>query len=291
MSENEKILKTVDQVGAEFLIREIFLGYKYRKDCGILYDTDSDIPEKLISLYYGLKPDDTTFDCMKKAFVRHYIRNESEIEGINDKSIHGEEEMKGLEAMYDYIHSEDVNYLFDVYTLKDLNRMLFSFAPFPEYAGEFRNYTTFLPTTGTDLCPWEDIRFLLENVDVDVQKLVKKAPLVKNHNDMNAMLEYLDDSVEVMCKLIKIHPFGDGNGRTIRGFTNKLFEDAGLPPIYIKANERTEYHKAMNLANNENDYTAIKQFYRYKVCDSIIELDINERLKKEEKPKQMKKAK
>ena len=94
MSENEKILKAVDQVGAEFLIREIFLGYKYRKDCGILYDTDSDIPEKLISLYYGLKPDDTTFDCMKKAFVRHYIRNESEIEGINDKSIHGEEEMK-----------------------------------------------------------------------------------------------------------------------------------------------------------------------------------------------------
>ena len=108
---------------------------------------------------------------------------------------------------------------------------------------------------------------------------------------MNTMLEYLDDSVEVMCKLIKIHPFGDGNGRTIRGFTNKLFEDAGLPPIYIKANERTEYHKAMNLANNENDYTAIKQFYRYKVCDSIIELDINERLKEEEKPKQIKKTK
>ena len=62
-------------------------------------------------------------------------------------------------------------------------------------------------------------------------------------------------------------------------------------PIYIKANERTEYHKAMNLANNENDYTAIKQFYRYKVCDSIIELDINERLKEEEKPKQIKKTK
>ena len=47
----------------------------------------------------------------------------------------------------------------------------------------------------------------------------------------------------------------------------------------------------MNLANNENDYTAIKQFYRYKVCDSIIELDINERLKEEEKPKQIKKTK
>ena len=39
-----------------------------------------------------------------------------------------------------------------------------------------------------------------------------------------------------------------------------------------------EYHKAMNLANNEGDFTDIKNFYRYKVCDSIVELDINERV-------------
>lgn len=291
MSENEKILKAVGQVGVEFLIREIFLGYKYRKDRGILYDSDSDVPDKLIRLYYGLKPDDATFDCMKKAFVRHYIRNESEIEGINDSSIHGEEEMKGLEAMYDYIHSEDVNYLFDVYTLKDLNQKLFSFAAFPEYAGNFRNYLTFLPKTGTDLCPWEEIYPSLKRIDVEVKELVEKAPLIKNHDNMDEMFNYLDGCVKVMCELIKVHPFGDGNGRTIRGFTNKLFEDAGLPPVYIKANERTEYHKAMNLANNEGDYSAIEQFYRYKICDSIIELDINERLKEEEKPRQMKKAK
>lgn len=54
----------------------------------------------------------------------------------------------------------------------------------------------------------------------------------------------------------------------------------GLPPIYILERERGEYHKAMNLANNEGDYTAIRNFYRYKICDSIVELDINERVKK-----------
>lgn len=81
-------------------------------------------------------------------------------------------------------------------------------------------------------------------------------------------------------KLTKVS-FADGNGRTIRGFINKLLEDAGLPPIYIKANERTEYHLAMNKANNEENYDFIKGFYRYKVCDSIIELDINERIKAE----------
>lgn len=40
----------------------------------------------------------------------------------------------------------------------------------------------------------------------------------------------------------------------------------------------------MNKANNENDYSLIKQFYKYKICDSIIELDINERLEKPIKP-------
>ena len=49
----------------------------------------------------------------------------------------------------------------------------------------------------------------------------------------------------------------------------------------VKVNERTEYHKAMNKANNENDYTDIKNFYRYKICDSIIELDINNKVREE----------
>jgi hypothetical protein len=37
----------------------------------------------------------------------------------------------------------------------------------------------------------------------------------------------------------------------------------------------------MNKANNENDYTDIKNFYRYKICDSIIELDINNKVREE----------
>ena len=37
----------------------------------------------------------------------------------------------------------------------------------------------------------------------------------------------------------------------------------------------------MNKANNDDDYTSITNFYLYKICDSIIELDINERMKAE----------
>lgn len=39
----------------------------------------------------------------------------------------------------------------------------------------------------------------------------------------------------------------------------------------------------MNKAINEGSYDDINQFYRYKICDSIIELDINDKLKENEK--------
>ena len=37
----------------------------------------------------------------------------------------------------------------------------------------------------------------------------------------------------------------------------------------------------MQQAIAENNYEQIIQFYYYKICDSIVELDINERLKEE----------
>ena len=97
-------------------------------------------------------------------------------------------------------------------------------------------------------------------------------------HDTNELFKFMDEVVKLKCDLILIHPFADGNGRCVRGFINKILEYAGLPPIYIKENERTEYHKAMNKANTEGDYKDINTFYRYKVCDSIVELDINQRI-------------
>ena len=256
--EKIRLIKDLNSAGVDidFVIQEAFLGYKYRKLSKKLYEEKAEIPTKLIKMYYSLTPYRISFDNMKKAFIKRYINNESELEGVNCKDVHNKIEIEGLKIMYEYIHSEDINYMFDVYTLKDLHQKLFSLTEHPEYAGDFRNYDVYLPGSGTNLAEWSIIR-----------------------SELNELLNYLDKCVIVGCKLIKVHPFVDGNGRTIRGFINKLLEDAGLPPIYIKVNERTEYHLAMNKANNEENYDFIKGFYRYKVCDSIIELDINERIK------------
>lgn len=278
MSDNDRefFFRHLNEIGidTEFIIRETFLGYKWRKERGKLYGADRDLPTKLIKMYYELNPDEITFDRLRKAFVRKYIRNESRLE-----CVHSEFELKGLERMYEYIHSSEIDDRFDVYTLLDLHRALFSYSPYPEYAGNIRNDNVYLPGTGIDICDWRYIRRNLNDVDEDVQYLRSIASEIRNSDDSDQLLAYLDCCVEVNCRLIKIHPFMDGNGRTIRGFTNKLFEDVGLPPIYILERERGEYHRAMNKAINDFDYTDIKDFYRYKICDSIIELDINNRVR------------
>lgn len=117
-------------------------------------------------------------------------------------------------------------------------------------------------------------------MDEDVELLRECAPEVKQGNDPALLLEYIKKCVELNCRMVRIHPFPDGNGRTIRGFTNKLFEDAGLPPVYINVDERDEYLAAMAKAMEEEDFSLITRFYKYKICDSIYELDIADRLKR-----------
>lgn len=109
----------------------------------------------------------------------------------------------------------------------------------------------------------------------------------EDYSDINL---FVRECIKLKCKLIEIHPFADGNGRTTRCFINKLFEMAGIPPVYISKKEKQEYGFAMNEVlryrpageiNDDSKYDLITNFYLYKICDSIIELDINQRTRKE----------
>ncbi|MDD6878886.1 MAG: Fic family protein [bacterium] len=295
LAHTEQLVETLKRAGLdsndiEPLVIDSFLAYKYRKQNKKLYTEDGNVPTRLIKLYYGLGFNDSELNIMKRAFVTHYIRNESKLEGLDIKDYHQKCEVEGLEIMYEFIHSSEIEQGFNIFsTLLRLHEKLFSKTPFPEAGGKFRNQPAYLPGSGVDLCPHDSISDELFKYCQEVDNLREIANIVKLHDDMDALFNYMDKCIELNCALIKIHPFIDGNGRVVRGFTNKLFEDAGLPPVYIKPNERAEYHKAMSLAINENDYTAIKNFYRYKVCDTIIELDINNRVRTENQENYQKK--
>ena len=265
-----------DGLNIPFLLQEAFLRYKDRKKLAKSYERNGEWPTKLIRIYYLLKPTDADFNKMKRSFIQKYVRNESKLEDIHEKN-----EIAGLRVMYNYLHSQEFEDDFSIYSLNELNKKLFTYAPFPEYAGVYRNEPRYLPGTGLDLCDYSMVRREMYALSPEVDALHDLAKEVRKFGDVDDLLSFLDWCVELKVKLIWIHPFPDGNGRTVRAFINRLLEDAGLPPIYVKASERTEYHTAMNQAIGDGDLSAIKAFYRYKVCDSIIELDIEDRIKRE----------
>jgi Fic family protein len=54
-------------------------------------------------------------------------------------------------------------------------------------------------------------------------------------------------------RFVWIHPFFDGNGRTVRLLFNLLLMKEGYPPAIILKNDRKKYYAALNRANN-GDY-------------------------------------
>jgi Fic family protein len=51
-------------------------------------------------------------------------------------------------------------------------------------------------------------------------------------------------------QFVHIHPFLDGNGRTVRLAMNLLLISEGFPPAIILKNDRKKYYDALNQANN-----------------------------------------
>ncbi|HMP99467.1 MAG TPA: Fic family protein [Cyclobacteriaceae bacterium] len=57
-------------------------------------------------------------------------------------------------------------------------------------------------------------------------------------------------------RFVWIHPFFDGNGRTVRLIFNLLLMKAGYPPAIILKNDRKKYYDALNRAN-QHDYSKL----------------------------------
>lgn len=280
MDKNRDILSILEEknINLDMFILLIFENYQRRKKEGNLYSKYDYVPQNIIKAYYS-EIDKPRFDSLVNKFKLDYIKNENAIEDVHEKS-----ERKGLEEIYNYIHNETNINNISIYTILKLHQLMYSKSPHPEFGGMFRNQPIFLPNSGVETADWSILPKRFSELYEPTQKLIKKGITLSNNNNtsnIDKIIEYIDECVELNCTLIKMHPFYDGNGRTIRAFTNLLFIIANIPPIYIKKREKEEYGKVMNLALVEGDLSQIKRFYYYKICDSIYELDIKPKLSAE----------
>ena len=272
-------LKKMNEEQSKEYIQMLFEGYLTRKTEKRLFENSTVIPEMIILTYYTCirKPFfNNIYEEFKnkyiplKNFKERYLYNENKLE-----QVHSKEEQQGLRLVYDYIQKKDTFDDISIYTLSDIHEILYSKSPYPEFGGKYRTDERSLPNSGIDVTSPSLIVHEMNKLRYEINELINEGIRLGKEIDPKNIIEYINKCIEIKCKLIKIHPFGDGNGRSIRAFINLLFRLSNIPPIYIENKEREKYGIAMQLAVGDGDFSKIKQFYYYKICDSIISLDIN----------------
>lgn len=108
-----------------------------------------------------------------------------------------------------------------------------------DYAGRHRNGGVRI--TGANFVP-PNARKVLDLLD-ELIEFVHENPLQLNPIELATIFHH---------KFVWIHPFFDGNGRTVRLVMNLILLNAGYTPAIILANDRKKYYTALNQANQGN---------------------------------------
>lgn len=76
-------------------------------------------------------------------------------------------------------------------------------------------------------------------------------------------------AAESHTRLVSIHPFIDGNGRTARLIMNLILIHYGYPPAIIKASQRSQYLDAIERWQQKNDDVPFKELLIDSVRESL----------------------
>ncbi|KAF0301987.1 Adenosine monophosphate-protein transferase Fic [Amphibalanus amphitrite] len=165
---------------------------------------------------------------------------------VGGRSVMEHNEILGLDAAIKYINTTLVNRVGAI-TLDDLlqiHRRVMGHAD-PTAAGELRTNQVYVSEHVPP--PPGRIHTLLESF---IEWLNAPETLSLHPVKYAALAHY---------KLVFIHPFSDGNGRTSRLLMNLIMMQAGYPPVIIRKQDRYIYYRTLQLAN-EGD---VRPFVRF----------------------------
>ncbi|KAF5402000.1 Adenosine monophosphate-protein transferase FICD [Paragonimus heterotremus] len=166
---------------------------------------------------------------------------------VGGKSLMEQNEVLGLDAALRYINStlmrgKSTPISLDI--ILNLHRHILSFVD-PSEAGHLRRTQVFIadhqppppeavPSLMVQLVSWLNSDQLTDVHPIEVAALIH-------------------------WKLVYIHPFYDGNGRTARLLMNLILMRAGLPPAIIKIEDRPAYYEHLKTANDGD----VRPFVRF----------------------------
>lgn len=108
-----------------------------------------------------------------------------------------------------------------------------------------------------------------EKIPLEIQRFMQKLSWLLSNDKIEHAIEGAFFS---HLHLVRIHPFGDGNGRTSRTLQNAILKRKGLPPPIIYSGERQDYYHHLEKAMlawrsrtgiQENSSEEERNFYNY----------------------------
>jgi len=132
---------------------------------------------------------------------------------------------------------------------------------------------------------YKDGKWIIPNVEVSGAAW-KPMPCEVVADEMESLVNFYNNfnvhpiikAIIFKARLIKIHPFRDGNGRTSRILLNYMFVRYRYPTITITGKEKYAYFNGLQKAITENNYTELIKIITKHLnerCDKYIQV-INE---------------
>ena len=76
-------------------------------------------------------------------------------------------------------------------------------------------------------------------------------------------------ALEAHLRLVSIHPFADGNGRTARLLMNLILLRAGYPPLVVPPERRPDYIDSLERAQADGERAAYDQLMATLLLESL----------------------
>jgi len=165
---------------------------------------------------------------------------------IAGKSIIEHNEILGMEQALNFVNNSLIHRIGSITTndILEIHKRVLGFVD-PIGAGLYRTTQVFVGDfTPPPPC---EVRNL---VDEFIEWLNSEDALNLHPIELAAIAHY---------KLVYIHPFYDGNGRTCRLLMNLILMQASYPPVIIRVEDRAEYYQHLQTANDGD----IRPFIRF----------------------------